>query len=426
MLITNTAYLNENYDIEIGKTIQIENDRIIRIANNDQFDGFDTEIMDGSDLLFMPGLIDSHLHIGQQLLKGKVLDAKGIIWQNIMLPFESTLDERKMALNAKLAALEMIHAGTTSFIDAGSYHMESACEILAQSGLRGAVSYSTMDDDTLPESICETAKDALNKTNQLYDCWHNVGNLKVFYSLRSLLSVSKECIEMISQEAINRKAMLQVHMNEYEKEVDTIIKQTGMRPYEYLASLNCLNERFIGAHSLLLDEHEMQLLIEHDCKVVHCPFSNSGKSLPNTPELIKKGVVVALGSDGAAHGGLSLWNEMRILRCMMNVTHGLNQGNRSIMPAKDLLKMATENGAKLLQEPNLGKIKEGYLADMIAIDLSSSHLCWSHNYTNTLVECVNEGDIIHSMVNGKWIMKDRKVLTIDEEAILNEVRGFNK
>ena len=113
----------------------------------------------------MPGLVDSHMHTGQQLLKGLVLDAKPIIWTRVMLPFESTLTPEKMRLSAQAAALEMIKSGTAGFIDAGSYFMEDAAAVYETSGLRGALSYSTMDEEGLPESIAMDANEAVRRTD---------------------------------------------------------------------------------------------------------------------------------------------------------------------------------------------------------------------------------------------------------------------
>lgn len=325
-----------------------------------------------------------------------------------------------MKLNTKLALIEMIHSGTTSFVDAGSYHMESACEEIFKSGMRGAVTYSTMNDENLPESICFSTEEAVKKIDELYEKWNGKGLIQIYYSLRSLLSVSEDLILKISEHAKERKTMLQAHMNEYEKEVQYIISKTGMTPYEYLESLGVLENDFIGAHSLILSEKEKEIILKKDIKICQCPFSNSGKALANTPELLKKEIKIGLGSDGAAHGGLSLWDEMKTLRCMMNVTWGVKNQDRKILPAKSLLKMAAENGKYFLRK-NIGKIKEGYLADLIFIDLTKPHLWFSHNYTNTIFECVNKGDIIHSMVDGKWIMKDRKILTIDENSVFKEL-----
>lgn len=422
MLLKNIAYLDENLDVIFNRDIRIKDNYIKEIGENLEIEG-EEEVINGENLLVTPGLCDAHTHIGQQLLKGKVLDAEGIIWKNIMLPFESSITDEIMSLNTKLALIEMIKAGTTSFVDAGSYHMDSACREIFKSGMRGAVTYSSMVDSSLPESICDTADEVIEKNNSLYENWNGKGLIQVYYSIRSLMSANEELILKVSQEAKKRDAMLEAHMNEYDKEVENVIEKTGLPPYEYLEKLGVLNTNFIGAHSLILSEGEKEIIKKHDIKIVQCPFSNSGKALANTPQLIKNGIKIGLGSDGVAHGGLSLWDEMKTLRCMMNVTWGIKENNRSIMPAKELLKMAMENGKYFLRK-NIGTIKEGYLADLIFIDLNQPHLWYSGNYTSTIFECVNKGDIIHSMVDGKWIMRDRKITTIDEDSVREELKKW--
>lgn len=424
MLLKNIAYLDEKFDVIFNCDIRIEGNIIKEIGKNlNRIEG--EEIVEGKTLLVTPGLCDTHTHIGQQLLKGRVLDADGIIWKDIMLPFESSLTSEKMSLNTRYALIEMIKGGTTSFIDAGSYYMDSACEEIVKSGMRAAVTYSSMDDETLPPSILNSVEEVLEKNDDLYEKWNNKGLIQVYYSIRSLMSVSEKLIMEVAKHAKERDTMLQAHMNEYQKEVDYVIEKTGLPPYEYLDSLNVLDKNFIGAHSLILTEKEKEIIKNNDIKISQCPFSNSGKALANTPELLRKGIKIGIGSDGTAHGGLSLWDEMKILRCMMNVTWGVQEQNRSIMPAKSLLKFSMENGEYFLRK-KIGKIKEGYLADLIFIDLKQSHLWYSQNYTNTLFECVNKGDIIHSMVDGKWIMRDRKILTIDEERIQKELKEFTE
>lgn len=210
MLITDTTIVNAQYVIEQHRDIRIQDGKIQEIAEHGKCMQTDTDTVNGRDLLFMPGLIDSHMHTGQQLLRGQVLDELPMIWTRIMLPFESTLTPEKMRFSAELAALEMIHAGTAGFVDAGSYYMEEAAEVYRQSGLRGALSYSTMDQKGLPESIADTAKGALEKTDALYDGFHQQGNLKVYYSLRALMSCSVELMEGAAARAQERDTMLQM------------------------------------------------------------------------------------------------------------------------------------------------------------------------------------------------------------------------
>ena len=418
-VLINSGELRGNVDIAIadGRILAVDAD----LAQAYEAD----EVLDGRYKLFMPGLVDSHMHTGQQLLKGLVLDAKPIIWTRVMLPFESTLTPEKMRLSAQAAALEMIKSGTAGFIDAGSYFMEDAAAVYETSGLRGALSYSTMDEEGLPESLAMDANEAVRRTDSLFDAFHGKGNLKVYYSLRALNSCSNRLVELEAEHARDRNTMLQAHMNEYMGEVNGILEREGMRPYEYLEKMQVLGGNFLGAHSLILTDREKELVRDRGVKVCHCPFSNCGKAVPDTPQLLEMGIPVGLGTDGAAHGGLSLWNEMKIFRSVMNIIHGVPNRNPKVMPAKTILHMALEGGAAALgEEGQLGRVEAGYKADLIGIDMNQPHLCPTGDKIHTLLECVNAGDVSDMVVGGRVLMKNRTVLTLDEERILYESRKY--
>lgn len=383
------------------------------------------ETISEQNKLWLPGLVDCHTHTGQQLLKGKVLDELPMIWTRIMLPFESTLTPEKMRLSAEIAALEMIAGGTTGFVDSGSYYMAEAGKIYQQSGLRGALSHSTMDQGNFPASIKETAAEALAQTDALYDEFHNKGNLKVFYSLRALMNCSENLIVQAAARAQERNTYLQAHMNEYAGEINYTLERYGLRPFAYLEKLGVLSHSFLAAHCLMLSAAERKLLAQHDITVVHCPFSNCGKGVPDTPSLMQENISVALGTDGAAHGGLSLWNEMKIFRSVMNAIWGTKLAEPAVMPAKKILAMAFA-GNKLLQDnkANLTGLTVGAPADMISLDWSKIHLCSSQNRINSLLECVNSGDVCDTIVNGKFLLRKGEFLTLDKEKIIRELQKF--
>lgn len=425
ILIKCTAVLSAYDTLEEQMDIAISDGIIQEVGKNLQKTWAAAEVLDGKGKLFMPGLMDSHMHTGQQLLKGLVLDAKPIIWTRIMLPFESTLTPEKMRLSAQAAALEMIKCGTTGFVDAGSYHMETAAAVYAESGLRGALSYSTMDEAGLPASIAMDAKEAVRRTDSLFEQFHGIGNLNVYYSLRALNSCSNELVLLAAQRAAERHTMLQAHMNEYMGEINGIVKREGMRPYEYLDKMGMLNSQFLGAHSLILSDEEKALIQERNVKICHCPFSNCGKAVPDTPQLLDMGISVGMGTDGAAHGGLSLWNEMKIFRSIMNIYHGVPNQNPKVMPAEQILKIVLEGGAAVLGETGkLGRIEPGYKADIISIYMDQPHLCPTGNQLHTLLECVNAGDVWDMIVDGKVLMKGREVRSMDEERILYESKKY--
>ena len=427
LLIRNADYLDKDWERVREKDIAVRDGAILEIGPGGSLGKkYEAkEEIDGKDTVFLPGLVDAHMHTGQQLLRGRVLDEMPMIWKRIMLPFESTLTEEKMRLSAGLAALDMIRSGTCGFIDAGSYYMEEAAKVYEESGLRGVLSYSTMDQKGLPDSISMDAKEAIRRTDELFDAWHGKGNLKVYYSLRSLISCSEELVDMANERAKEKDTFLQAHMNEYPGEIQPYVERYKMRPYEFLESRGILGRQFLGAHSLLLSEQEKEIIKEREVKLCHCPFSNCGKAVPDTPKLLNMGILTGIGTDGAAHGGLSIWNEMRIFRSVMNIYHGVPLADPAVMPAKTILSMATEGGSACM---NLEKtsIDQGNRADLIGIDMDAPHLWISGHISNTLLESVGAGDVKHTIVGGRVLMKDRKIRTLDEEKIRFLAREYNR
>ena len=381
------------------------------------------EVIDARHKLVMPGLIDCHTHTGQQLLRGRVLDALPMIWTRIMLPFESTLTPELMELSAELCALEMIKNGTTGFVDAGSYFMERAAEVYLTSGLRGMLSCSTMDQPGLPASIAMTAEEAIAASDKLYEDYNGKGLLSVAYALRALMSCSTELIEGVCAHASERGAKIQAHMNEYPAEVNFTLQKYGRRPFEYLEDLGVLSPDFLAAHCLMLSEEEKNIIVERGVKVCHCPFSNCAKAAPEAASLRSRGIVEGLGTDGAAHGGLSLWSEMHLFRSIMNVTHGIQIASPAIMPADELVRMATENGYKFM-DVNGGHVRVGEVADLITVNLRNSFMHPTGDVVKSLIECAGAEQVEDMVVDGKMVMRGRKVLTMDEDAIMEKADKY--
>ena len=392
LAVYDVSVLMPDMSISFHQTVEVREDRIVSVRpykQEDRKNKYENEL-EGRGKLLMPGLCDCHMHTGQQLLKGKILDELPMIWTRIMLPFES---------------------------------MESAASVYEKTGLRGVLSASTMDDEKLPASILHTAEEALEQTERLYAKFHGKGNLKVAYSLRSLISCSEELILKVSERAKEKGALLQAHMNEYPNEINFFLEKKQLRPFAYLEKLGVLDSRFIGSHSILLSEKEKDILKKYDVKVCHCPFSNCGKGIPDTPALLQRGISTGLGTDGAAHGGLSLWNEMKIFRSVMNVGRGVLINEPALMPAKEILKMATKSGYEVIGEDG-GSIEPGKKADFITINMMQPHLYPTENPVNTLLECVTAGDVCDSVVNGKILMRDRKLQTIDEMEVMEKAKEY--
>lgn len=426
LIIRDCRMLNEDFDVENSKSIAIKDSFIIDIGQIDYIEKKyrSSEIIDGRNKLIMPGLVDAHTHTCQQLLRGRIMDEFPMIWKRIMVPFESNLTEEDVEISAKLSCLEMIKSGTTSFSDAGGKFMHKVAEVVLDSGLRAALSCSTMDQgNSLPASMVSTEREAIDRNIKLFNDYNNSGKgrLKIWFSLRTLISCSESLIKNIFEIAKSHDTGVHVHMNEYAHEINFCLENHQMRPLEYLESLGVLGPNLISAHSILLSENEIDILKKYDVKVVHCPISNFGKGVHKTPRLLQSKIPVALGTDGTAHAGKSIFNEIKVFRSAMHANLGVAISDPLIMPAKSLLEIATRGGAKvMLSDHIIGMIKVGMKADMIMIDINQPHIMPTHNMLNTIVEAVGSQDVSDMLVDGKVIMRDRKVLTMDEEEIMRQ------
>lgn len=378
-------------------------------------------VFDDPHLLWMPGLTDGHLHTSQQFLKGSLLDERPVIWKRINVPFEASLTDETMALSAQMAAAEMIRCGTTSFVDAGGPHLEAAAEEYLKIGMRGALTWQTTDGTGAPDGLRVKTEDAVGRHERFYRDYNGAGGLiKAYFSITSLMACTGDLIHSVFGAAKELGVPFECHMNEYASEVLSFIEVYGERPFDYLERHDLIPERFVAAHCVSLSDSEFEVVRDRDIRVVHCPFSNCGKGVPETPRLLHQGTHVGFGSDGAGHAGLDLFREMRAFRCVMNVTHGLATANPQIMPAATLLSMATKGGAAALFADDLGAIEQGNLADIIAIDLDQPHLMATGSIVNSLIESASGADVRHSIINGKVVMKNRELLTIDWERVSAE------
>lgn len=419
ILLTGARYLVPDMTVVSDKTIAISNGRILEITDSGAQDYQADTVLSGKHLLWMPGLVDGHIHTSQQLLRGRLLDEKPVIWKRVNVPFESRLDPEMSRLSAGLAAMEMISCGTTGFVDAGGKYPEVFAEVYGQAGLRGRLTVMTNDSPHAPESLrASSVPDAVARLRAMKTALS--GRLAPIYSVTTPTAVSEALLRAVFKAAAEDGVPVETHMNEYASEVTEFLERYGRRPFVWLEEEGLLSAPMVAPHCIFLSQEEIEILSRRQIRVAHCPFSNCGKGVPPTPQLLQAGVPVGFGTDGSAHGGLDLFREMRLFRGVMNVTRGIAEANSSIMPAETLLQMATQGGAAVLFQPGLGTIAPGSIADLIAIDTDAPHLWPTQDLVHTLVESASGADVRHSIVDGALLMKDRELLTLDRERISRE------
>lgn len=419
ILLKNASYLTPDMELASGD-IAMSGGRIAALLPANSGVPAD-RVLTGNGLLWMPGLVDGHTHTSQQLLRGRLLDEKPVIWKRVNVPFECRLDEESSRLSAQLAALEMIHSGTTGFIDAGGKYADVFAQVYEASGLRGRLTCFT--NDNAPEPLrCGTVEEGVRRLRELRGSLS--GRLQGYFSVTALTAASETLFRSVLEAAAEAGAPVEIHMNKYASEVSDFIERYGSRPFEYLEAHGLLETPFIAPHCIFLSPDEMEIIRRKQVRVVHCPFSNCGKGVPDTPQLLSRGVSVGFGSDGSAHGGVDLFREMRLFRGVQNAVRGVGTADSQVMPARTLLKMTTQGGAAAMLEDGGGRIAPGAPADLIAVDMDQPHLWPTQNAVNTLVESASGRDVVHMIVDGRLVMEDRQVLTLDERAILAQARAL--
>ncbi len=425
LLIKNCSLLTFDFNVIEEQSIAINSSKVLEfgpaIDINRKYEA--TTVVDGKGKLAMPGLIDAHIHTCQQFLRGRTMDEYPMIWTRFLVPFESNLTPDDVYHSARLSCLEMIKAGTTSFADSGGVHMHKVVDAVIESGMRAAIAKSTMDiGGIIADPMKETAEESVKGTEELYKGYQSKGDgrIDIWFAIRQVMTCSPKLVRMVGEKAKEYSTGIHAHLCEHKDEVSFCLQNYKKRPAEFLDEMGVLGSNLLTAHNVVLSESDITLMKNRDVKVVHCPRSNfSSHGFPKTPRMIEMGISVGLGTDGAAQSSLSLFDEIKVFHSGIKAFWGLPIFDPVVLPAKELIKMATLGGAKALQlEDKIGTIEIGKNADIILIDIDKPHILPTHNILKTFVGAVNAHDVNDVIINGKLVMKNREVLTLDEEEIL--------
>ncbi|GGB39108.1 amidohydrolase [Lentibacillus populi] len=427
LVIKGCSVLTPEFEVKENQNVYIKDSKIIKIDDSAVLAEIyeSSETLNGKGKLLMPGLIDAHTHTCQQLLRGRTMDEYPMIWARILVPFESNLDSDTVYTSAQLSCLEMIKSGTTGFADSGGLHMDRVVEATIESGMRAAITKSSMDMGAfIPDVMIGSPDEIITDVENLYKDYNGTGDgrIQIWFALRQVMTCSPRLIEKTAEKAALYKTGLHAHLAEHRDEVSFCLQNYKMRPAELLDEYGALGPNLLTAHNVALSEQEIDLLCDREVKVVHCPRNNfASHGFPKTPRMLQEGISIGIGSDGAAGASLSLFDEMRVFRSGLHAFWGLPVFDPVVIPAKELLKMITSGGANALQlGDEIGTIEVGKKADLILVDIDQPHISPTYNMINTIVEAVNGNDVVDSIIDGKIVMKNREVLTLDEEHILYE------
>ncbi len=380
--------------------------------------------LDGQDCLVMPGLVNAHTHAPMALFRGLADDLPLKVWlEEHIFPAEGRwVDSDFVYWGTLLACAEMIRSGTTTFAD-GYFFEEQVARAVEQAGLRAILGQGILDFPT-PDS--PSPAESLKKAEDFLQHYSTSSRIHPALFPHSVYTSSPGLLGQCQDLADRYGVPMIIHLAETRSEVEEISQKYGKRPVNHMESLGLLSPSLIACHCVWLTEAEMDLLARRGVKVVHNPESNMklASGVAPIPELLAKGVTVGLGTDGcASNNNLDLFQEMDSAAKL----HKVHRLDPTVMPSNVVLHMATLGGAKVLGlDKEIGSLEVGKKADIIILDLNRPHLQPIYNITSHLVYSATGADVRDVIIDGRIIMRDRKLLTLDENEILRKAQEWKK
>ncbi|MGE0616200.1 MAG: 5'-deoxyadenosine deaminase [Bacteriovoracia bacterium] len=438
--ITNATFLTQDSRRRaLQGHLQIVDGKIAKITKSaPRLKSRGTQVIDASGLTILPGFVQAHVHLCQTLFRNQADDLELLDWLSARIwPMEAAHTEETLHTSARLGIHELLSSGTTCILDMGTVrHTDSIFEAVRASGIRASVGKCLMDHpSTTPPGLREPTRDALAEALMLYKKWHGRENdrIRVSYAPRFVVSCTERLLTEVAQLAREQKAVIHTHASENLKEIRMVKSMVSCENVEYLHQLRLTSPRLVLAHCIWLKPNEMKILSRTGTHVVHCPSSNMklASGFARVPEMTAKKINVALGADGApCNNNLNMFQEMRLAALI----HKPGNGPKS-MRAQTVLDMATRNGARALNWfDHIGSIEVGKKADLIALDLNQPEnlalvrtaggraAANPEALASAIVYSAQPAHVRWTMVDGRTLYRNGKVLTISAKSLLEDVR----
>ncbi|PYQ79809.1 MAG: N-ethylammeline chlorohydrolase [Acidobacteria bacterium] len=416
--------MNDRFDVVEGD-VSIKDGRIAAIAPH--IDEPHDRIVDARGGYVLPGLIQTHIHLCQTLFRGYADDLPLMDWlRRRVWPMEAAHTPETLRAATRLAATELLASGTTAVLTMETVHdTDAVFEAVAQSGLRATIGKCMMDSDAqAPRRLRERTRDSIDESVAIRKRWHGAANgrLRAAFAPRFAVSCSRDLLEAVASLSREQQAIVHTHASESRDEI-AIVKQMsgGLSNLEYLASVRLTSPHLCAAHCVWVDDREQQLLADRDVKVLHCPGSNLklGSGIAPVAEMRARGITVSLGADGAAcNNRLDMFEEMRLAAVLQAM-----RTQPGVLPARDVLAMATRAGARTLGlDAEIGSIEAGKRADVIVVDRDRPHLAPGPDPYSTLVYAARGSDVRTTIVDGEPLVDDFTPLRIDRAEAAAQAR----
>ncbi len=407
---------SESFDFFRGSLL-VEGKSILKIFNGQLPESFeisgDCEVVEGKGtLMIFPGFIQTHIHLCQTLYRNRAENMALLPWlKEHIWPYEAKLTKKTIGQSVILSLKEILSSGTTAVLDMGTVrHTDVIFEIMEIIGFRYTGGKAMMDaGEGVPADLAEKTDDSINESVRLYEKFHNKNNgmLKYCFAPRFVLSCTDDLLKEVRKLSDHYGILIETHGSEHKEEVEYIRSKSGFGNISYLYHIGALNERSVIAHTVHLDEIEVDLIRNLKVSTVHCPSTNLklGSGIAPVYRYLQEGIKVGIGADGApCNNALNIFSELKVASLLQK---GLAH-NAKIMTAKDTLRLATINSAKILGiEGLVGRLKEGMDADIVVLDMDTPQtLNFECHPSAAVVYGCDPRNVKATMVAGKFLFRD--------------------
>lgn len=440
MLFTNATIItmNANRDIILDGAIAVTGNRIVAVGKTAellaQFGG--EEVIDVGGKLIIPGLIDTHVHVAQALIRGCADDMALIQWlcERVWV-LQGNFTEDDGYVSARLCIAEMLKSGTTTFLEsmlAHRYGFNGIARAVEESGIRACLAGIVMDigtyatqSNSMHPGMVESRETSLFGVLDMRSKWEGAADdrIHVWFGPRTPGGVTSELYREMSDYARQRNMGITMHLAEVEADKIYLQEKFGLSPVYYAESVGLLGPKTVLVHMVWLNQADIDKLAATGTHVSHNPSSNSklASGVCKVPQMLASGVNVALGCDGGpSNNDYDMIREMKLAA----IIHKAVSNDPLIVPAETVLEMATINGARALGlGDEIGSLEVGKKADLVVIDLNRLHTTPSINPVSTLVYAATGGEVDMVVVDGQIVVEQGQLLSMDEAEVMDQARS---